>query len=508
MVTGTVLAVVAALVIIVAAGGTWLVAGGFKVSRSHQPVAAHHPYHPQGSLSRITALSGWRESTLRVAGLSSTELRRSQFLSHSCPSQIECWIAGGWIPKSQVGKPPDYEPLLLKTTNAGATWIAEQIPRHVYRVPPGSIGGGIIEDISCPDALHCWMVGHTKDFEPPFNPRREPPPIEQPFISATANGGITWKVQTIPKSVWTEKNVWQGMRSRRFPWYGFTWSGLSCPSATACWAVLHFGGGPYGPPSAMRTFVLRTDDAGMHWHVVHRIPRAGGDFRAIQQQLPAKWRAMSFLHVPSAMPAGVLCATPSVCWLQSGYTLTANCGCRKHVYFLWYTVNGGTTWSVSGFGDFSNPPPDPELVGRLFNPELVSCPGSTVCLASASVSPIGCHFSCLNSVAVTAVSTNAGRTWTFEQLTQFPKQLRFTTPEALQCVSPAICAEIVVRYNPRFSSDASVKLLFSTTNGGRTWTKESVPAISSAVILGCLSMHDCWLLGLKHGRYVQYHASG
>jgi len=115
----------------------------------------------------------------------------------SCPSATTCWAIGSPYNGSGV----------LATTDGGTTWATQLLP----------FGVGGLSDISCPTTSDCWAVAGSVNYFPGVFV----PPIAfggSGVIVATTDGGSLWSVQGVPTDV-------------------VAVSGVSCPSATACWAV-------------------------------------------------------------------------------------------------------------------------------------------------------------------------------------------------------------------------------------------------------------------------------
>ncbi len=83
-----------------------------------------------------------------------------QLYGLSCPSATECWISGSESIPQKVGSGIDEgSPVLLGTTNAGATW--SKVTFSVAATAPNPTGQSYltISDISCPSARVCVAKG-------------------------------------------------------------------------------------------------------------------------------------------------------------------------------------------------------------------------------------------------------------------------------------------------------------------------------------------------------------
>jgi photosystem II stability/assembly factor-like uncharacterized protein len=139
----------------------------------------------------------------------------------SCPSSAICYIAGsGCLVSHCLG--PDVRSVILKTADGGRTWRQVFVRRDNLM---------LLEAIACPTLRICFVSG---------SPGR---------ILATVNGGQRWREETSP--------------ARQT---GTDLPGLTCPSASVCYAV---GWGCRTdlacPLTGFLSVILVTTDGGRHW---------------------------------------------------------------------------------------------------------------------------------------------------------------------------------------------------------------------------------------------------
>jgi hypothetical protein len=127
--------------------------------------------------------------------------------SVSCSTPETCWVVG------QSG----LRALIMATTDAGRTWVAET-------APPGI---GPLTDVSCPTRSECWAVARTS---------------RSSILITTSDGGLTWTKASLPRGT-SVADVDQA---------------LSCPAAGVCWAVL--------AKSTTTSTVYATVNGGRSWH--------------------------------------------------------------------------------------------------------------------------------------------------------------------------------------------------------------------------------------------------
>lgn len=165
-----------------------------------------------------------------------------------CPTSTVCTAVGTTYDPSTAKS----SLFLLGTTDAGATWTAEEEPSSL-----ASVLYDYLATVSCPSATQCWIGGSESSA----------PGTVSPLVIDTSDGGTTWNVETVNTADTS----------------GF--SSISCPTTTECWAV---GAGPAGAVAYV------TQDGGSSWH---------------EQYLPA------ILRTSYAVGSSVSCPSAAACWV-------------------------------------------------------------------------------------------------------------------------------------------------------------------------------------------------
>jgi hypothetical protein len=223
---------------------------------------------------------------------------------------------------------------------------------------PAPSGTGDLGAVSCATARRCWAVGIAGP-----NPA---PATGATVITATTNGGTTWKPQEVVGGSTPQL------------------SGVSCPSATDCMAV-----GSNGASLPGSGVVITTGDAGTTWNAVASPQNAlavlsvtcasPNDCTAVVSDGTSTWAAHSPDFGQSWQQEGNLpttfqpendltCVAGGLC-LDGGYLPTTNSHGAGAVAV---SADGGATWALASV---------PTGIGVL---QSTACPSSTVCLAAGT----------------------------------------------------------------------------------------------------------------------------
>jgi hypothetical protein len=193
----------------------------------------------------------------------------------SCPTASTCWVAGRDFTTGH------YQPLLLKTTDGGASW------QKVSGLPAfnsgTTLGSYVLNGISCVSASSCVAVGGLNY-------------IQGTAVSImTADGGASWSLSSFP-----------GVQS--------LWS-VSCPigAGHACFAA----GGVIVTGNSSASVFVASSDSGKTWGNQHVFAN-GGWFTSIS------------------------CANPGHCWAATAATAQALAGTADGGA-SWSTVTSDTT---------------------------------------------------------------------------------------------------------------------------------------------------------------------
>jgi len=226
---------------------------------------------------------------------------------------------------------------------------------------------------------------------------------------------------------------------------GSSLSGISCPSASVCFAV--------GSNSSGNALVEQTTDAGGQW-----VPDTTG--------------------VTGLGLNAISCADPDHCVAVGGESLG---GIISPSNAVLVTSDGGKTWEASTV---------PSVDGYLTS---VSCPDAEHCWATSAVGIVG-----TSTVIVTA---DGGASWTDLNWSAPPlpgsqSNLMSSQLTAIDCTTTSDCLAVgEATYNTTLVPPIENQGVVSTTNdGGQSWHSQ---LISANVITGifCPSADDCLAVG-------------
>jgi hypothetical protein len=388
----------------------------------------------------------------------------------SCPSSTTCIAVG-----ESIGSTP----VLLGTVNGGGTWSTQSIPT------------GIIDltDASCSSVSDCVAVGDAA-------------------IIATTNGGMSWVAEIPPTGSQALESVSCALTTIFCVAVGFltngtqpgvidvstnngaSWTseplppaaagtvvGVSCPTATTCFAV------GYNVPNQQHTFI-GTINGGVSWFV---------------QTTPGDPQYLTSISCSSASH----CVGVGQAAENSGPTLNGG--------FITTTSNGGGTWTIV---------PTPSGVGVL---KGEACPSTSVCYSAGGVVEQG---------GALTETVNAGASWTVVSLPSYVEAL-----DGISCPSPLDCVAVgadVVNQNPlviettdggnswsdqELISDNIITLagvscptsldcvvatefpagIETTTDGGSTWVSQTIPTGENELEdVSCASTTFCVATGVTN----------
>jgi photosystem II stability/assembly factor-like uncharacterized protein len=262
----------------------------------------------------------------------------------------------------------------------------------------------------------------------------------------TTNGGRSWKTRDLPSGV---------------DYLG----GISCPTATRCWAV---GRGDVSHDDSDQ--MLATDDNGKRWTV---------------ETLPAGIFGVY---------GGISCPNASDCTALSILEDGADVG-------IVFTTNGGRTWStgsdeMSGFSqgpqlscptpsvcwaaDFS---PDPHGQGTIA--ELVGAKGPQGTPPPSNYGGISCpdpsHCWAVTNAGAVVATKDGGRAWATESL-----PLETGPTGTITCPTISDCWAIGAAGNVAHTKD-----------GGKTWSTERLPSDVAIIDITCPRVSLCWAVGAE-----------
>ena len=385
------------------------------------------------------------------------------FYGVACPSTSDC-VA--------VGRTPSYNGVVLTTTDGGTTWTQQTIPSGI------GVGG-----VSCPSTTNCVVVGDTTTYNG--------------VVLTTADGGTTWVNQSLPSGVGSLNSV-------------------SCASTSDCIAS--------GNTASSTGFIITSADGGVNWSA-QTVPSGVGSLGAVSCPSTSvcvmtgssssgsggvilgttdggtTWASEGLPIV--VYPSGVSCATTSDC-----VAVGANSGGTGAILT---TTDGGTTWvsqSVPGATGLLTGVSCPStadcttvgggliltttdggttwvnrsLPSGVYQLNGVSCPSTTECVS------VGNRDS-TSSGGVILTTADGGAKWGSQAVPAAADEL-----DGVACPSATFCVAVGGAYDTTTFRDVGV--ILTTTDGGSTWTNETVPSgVGMLSGVFCASTSDCMTSG-------------
>jgi len=337
----------------------------------------------------------------------------------SCASTTDCWAVGRYIVGAYA--------LPLGEHWDGSSWTAS--PLAVFTGDPPPAGDYLLEGISCPDAGDCWAVGY---WEPDGDAGSMQTLIEQ-------WGGSTWTLDSESSG---------GI-------IGYL-NGISCTSATGCYAV-----GAYYETSPQAMLVMSWN--GTSWQAVAGIPANEG-------------LGMNEL-------SGISCVTASDCWAVGSYVPTAGGGGSFQDLFLEY-AGGSWTASAPNAADDDSPSENSNLLSG------VSCTSDTSCWAAGAVT--------VGEVSETLVDAWDGTSWTLVANTPNGGTDENSELLGVACASTGDCAAVgdygfedptlILMYAGAAAPPATPTAAPVPTSGGGMPTPAGAPASGLVVLAAGLAV--------------------
>lgn len=245
--------------------------------------------------------------------------------SVTCHTDADCWA---------VGQTPANNGVILVTKNGGGSWKAQRAPT----------GTGALYSVSCASAVDCWASGTTTSSEGD--------------VVATTNGGKTWVSQSLA-----------------LPSPLGLLDALSCPSTSDCWAVGN-------SPSSINAVAVVTTDGGKTWALQTLAPGTAG-----VSQIDCLNTSVCYAVGSAASGSGLALSTidGGVQWVadalpsQAGTLWSISCSgtddcsasgvSSSGAGLVISTVNGGTSWQVNAI---------PSQTDVLY---AIACAATSECLA-------------------------------------------------------------------------------------------------------------------------------
>lgn len=271
--------------------------------------------------NRQTLIERWNGTSWAIVASPSTSPTQNNYLTGvTCASGSDCWAVGHYV----VGF--TYQTIIERWN--GTAWTIAASPNNTGTKTSN------LRDVACASDSDCWAVGNYQDGQ-----------AWQPLIEHW--NGTAWSIVTSPS-----------VSGAQF----HSLSGVTCPSASNCWAVGQFYNG-----SAEQTLVLRWN--GTSWGIVAS-PNSSSvqnnyltditctsasncwavgryDTGATTQTLIQRWNGSTWTIVSSPNTSatqynqlsGVTCASASNCWAV-GYFKSGNT--QQTLIQHW----NGTSWTI------------------------------------------------------------------------------------------------------------------------------------------------------------------
>ncbi len=334
---------------------------------------------------------------------------------------------------------------IISTSNGGTSWSSQPLPVAAE-----------ISSISCPGPTTCWAVGRSSFFTP--------------VILATSDGQ-TWTTQNVPTV--------PGKPGAPSTFAVSSITAISCPSTQYCVAL---GGPPLalGTLSFLSTAVLMTANGGMTW-------------TALISPSTVLLTSLSCATLSDCMavgPRGIGTTTDGgTSWTlnsQPGGGSSVTCLPNTQSVSCWvgqatevlYTANFGSTWAT-------------QVVNANGSVSSISCSSSQVCVA------VGSQFSYytglysynpsqISQPSFVATTSNAGSNWVNEPVPTSYGLSNVSCPSTSQCFASS-------------SSSSMTGSIYSSSDGGASWSPSLAPASNDPTTQGFTSMScptqtQCWAI--------------
>ena len=378
--------------------------------------------------------------------------------SVTCVSTSDCWAVG-----VSVGN--NYQTLVYRWT--GVAWITVNSPNSE------TTKDNYLSGVTCVSTSDCWAVGYyVSGF------------VQRTFIQHW--NGISWTVVTSPSSgtshnilngvtctsasnCWAIGYYFNGSRNQTLieRWDGTSWTrvaspntslsqanvlnGVTCASASDCWAVGYYVGG-----GSSHTLVERWD--GTSWAII-----ASPNTSTTQNNVLT----------------GVTCVSAAAdCWAVGYYAASTGIGSvNKSLIERW----DGTSWAIVAAADANTKPNN-----GLF---------ATTCASASDCWAVGSYYDGRNYI--TLIERWNGSSW--DIITSPTASTLSNSLFGVTCVSDSDCWAVGY-YTP---ASHIARTLIERWDGN-SWTIATSPnafALGPNVLTGvtCLSGSDCWAVG-----YFQY----
>jgi large repetitive protein len=367
----------------------------------------------------------------------------------TCTSALDC-VAGG---QAEISVSGGSFPLLT-TTDGGTTWTGDFV----------SSDDGEFSGISCPTSSECVAVGMSA-----------PQGLGAEAISE--DGGNTWQDVPLPTGT---------------PWL----KGVSCATASDCVAV------GYGNTAGT---ILSSTDGGFDW-TTEAIPAAVTYLQSVTCSDSSNCVAVG--GTSSASGIALTSTDGGTTWVESSLSQTVpeletvtcdGSDCVAGGFPLatsLVSTDGGVTWTATPFSQGVSPATSitcTDVLDCVTAPYLDQItPGAiTPSLNEGAASAVSCPTTtdCVGIGYDAEVSTDGGATWTDQSTAPLTAGLG-----ALSCATVSDCVAVGGIAGP----DGPEAVMTSTSDGGVTWNSETPPSdLADLTAVSCTTVSDCVAVGFS-----------
>lgn len=319
-------------------------------------------------------------------------------------------------------------------TPTAARWrLAGLLDQRAWQVGPDAIPS---ETITCPTAQRCYTADPAAS-----------------VVERTTDGGADWSPSTLPQS-------------------STITTGLACPTPLDCLAgglTPSTGGGPASTGGASGDPALPSADGGAS---TAPVDGAGTPIVLGTVDGGASWTV-------TPLPSAVTQVVDMACTSASDCVAAADTSGDPAGAAVFVTTDGGATWSPGG----ALPPGFLPAVDQ-----GLACAASSCVMVGATVSG--------PAAPGALVSADGGASWSASPL---PPQVALVT--AVACPMPGSCLAVGQTAASGTGHPYGPGVVVTSADGGDTWNRSSALGLAPADVasLSCTSNADCWVAGTLLG---------
>jgi len=373
-----------------------------------------------------TLIEQWNGTAWAIVTSPNPSASQNNFLSGvTCASASDCWAVGYYVNVNSTTGTSATQTLIEQWN--GTSWSIVASPNTTSVI--GATQDDVLSGVTCASASNCWAVGYSSD--PTIG-------IYQSLIEQW--DGTSWTVVTSPNTSLIQNN------------YLF---GVTCASASECWAVGYYYTGNAAQSGVYRTLIEQWN--GTSWAIVTS---------------PNNGTSTNYL-------LGVTCASASECWAVGNYY---NGSVDQTLIEQW----NGTSWSI-----VTTPNSSGTQGGNFLSD--VTCTSAAGCWA------VGNYYDLSTQ---TLIEQWNGTSWA---IVNSPNNTAIAggSPFGVTCTSASDCWAVGLWFN-----DVADQTLIERWDGS-SWAIVDSPSTGvdqSNWLYGvtCTSASDCWTVGFyfNHINYI------